>query len=132
MKISKIQIFVTGCFLILFVKFYLRPYIQLPLFFNLLKDVAPNLISAFLIPFGADLCISKWAQLIDKKMIFWASCIGFVLITLNELAQLMPIFKRTFDYYDIFFSLIGTFLGYKVYMRWFFDNSVSEKKPLYH
>lgn len=33
--------------------------------------------------------------------------IGFGLLVVNEYLQLIPLFGRTFDYYDIFFSAVG-------------------------
>jgi len=40
-----------------------------------------------------------------------------MLVIVNEYLQLIPYFGRTFDYLDIVFSVIGTWLGYLVFSR---------------
>lgn len=119
MKRKKITIFLIGAFIILYDKFYLRHYVHLPAQFNLAKDVAPNLISAFIFPFCADLFFKRWVQLTHKKVVFQVCLAGLIFMIGNELAQLFPIFKRTFDLYDILFSFIGISFGYLVYTKWF-------------
>ncbi len=119
MRSIKITIFLVGAFIILYDKFYVRHFVHLPNQFNLAKDVAPNLISAFLFPFCVDLFFKRWVQLTNKKSIFHICLVGLIFMIGNELAQLFPIFKRTFDLYDILFSFIGISFGYFVYTRWF-------------
>jgi len=41
--------------------------------------------------------------------------VGFAMLVVNEYFQLMPIFGRTFDYFDIVFSIIGLFASYFVF-----------------
>ena len=116
---NKRWILLAGLFLIVLVKFIIRPHIPVPTAFFLYRDVAPNLISAFLIPFGADLFLKRWILLVKKKDVFWVCFVGLLVITLNEMAQLFPIFRRTFDYFDLVFSLIGVSIGYFVFTRYF-------------
>ncbi len=119
MQQSKKWIFFIGFFIIVMVKLIIRPYVSLPPSLCLYRDVAPNLISAFLIPFVADLFLKKWIQLVNKQTVLYVSLIGLVILSLNEFVQLFPIFKRTFDYFDLLFSFIGVGVGYLVFTRYF-------------
>jgi glycopeptide antibiotics resistance protein len=42
---------------------------------------------------------------------------GFGMLVINEYLQLIAVFGRTFDYFDIFFSFAGLSLSYFVYGR---------------
>lgn len=123
MRQYKRWILLTGLLLIVLVKFIIRPYIAVPASLLIYRDVAPNLISAFLIPFGADLFLKKWVLLVKKTDVLRICLFGLLVITLNEIAQLFPIFKRTFDYFDIVFSLIGVGIGYLVFITYFMCSS---------
>lgn len=126
MQQHKKWILIIGLFLIVLVKFIIRPFVAVPPSLSLYRDVAPNLISAFLIPFGADLFLKRWIQLIDKRSVLWLCIVGLVIISLNEIAQLFPVFRRTFDYFDLVFSLIGVSLGYLVFTRYFISADTKE------
>ena len=126
MQKNKKLILIIGFLLIVIVKLFIRPFVTLPPALFLCRDVAPNLISAFLIPFGADQFFKKWIQLIERRSVLFICGIGLLIITLNELAQLFPVFHRTFDYFDILFSFIGVAIGYFVFTR-FFMCSKTEK-----
>lgn len=126
MQQHKKWILIIGLFLIVLVKFIIRPFVAVPPSLGLYRDVAPNLISAFLIPFGADLFLKRWIQLIDKRSVLWLCIVGLVIISLNEIAQLFPVFRRTFDYFDLVFSLIGVSLGYLVFTRYFISADTKE------
>lgn len=119
MQQYKRWILVIGIIFILLVKFIIRPFIVVPSSLFLFRDVAPNLICAFLIPFGADLFLKKWISLTAKRNVFLVCLLGLVVITFNELAQLFPVFRRTFDYFDLVFSMIGVTLGYLVFTHFF-------------
>lgn len=119
-------LFFIGAALILIVKFIIRPFILVPPSFSLFRDVAPNLISAFLIPFGADLFLKKWISMGEKRVVFLVCLGGLMIITLNELAQLFPVFRRTFDYYDLAFSIIGVGLGYLIFTKYFMGSMTEE------
>lgn len=131
MQKHKRSILIVGLLLIVLVKFIIRPFVVVPPSLNLCRDVAPNLISAFLIPFGADLFFKKWFQLIDKRAVRWVCISGLVIISLNEIAQLFPIFRRTFDYFDLVFSLIGVSIGYLVFTRYFIFADTKEAQQQY-
>lgn len=126
MQQHKRWILIIGLFLIVLVKFIIRPFVAVPPSLGLYRDVAPNLISSFLIPFGADLFLKRWIQLIDKRSVLWLCIAGLVIISLNEIAQLFPVFRRTFDYFDLVFSLIGVSLGYLVFTRYFISADTKE------
>lgn len=126
MEQNKKWIVFVGCVLIVIVKFIIRPFVSVPPVLTLYRDVAPNLISAFLIPFGADLFLRKWVQLVDKRAVMWVCVSGLAIITCNEMAQLFPIFRRTFDYFDLVFSLFGVGIGYLVFTRFFMYSDSKE------
>jgi glycopeptide antibiotics resistance protein len=126
MEQNKKWILLIGLCLIALVKFFIRPFITIPSELFLCRDVAPNLISAFLIPFGADLFLKRWVQLIEKRNVLFICAVGLIVITLNELAQLFPVFRRTFDYFDLVFSFIGVSIGYLVFTRYFMCASSKE------
>ena len=75
---------------------------------------------------GADLFLKKWVPLKDKRNVFLVCSAGLLVITLNEIAQLFPIFKRTFDYFDLLFSLIGVGLGYYIFVQYFLTKTSKE------
>ncbi len=127
MQQNKRWILIIGFALIMLVKFVIRPFVAIHSGLYLYRDVAPNLISAFLIPFGADLFLKRWILLIEKRVVFWICASGLLIIVLNEMAQLIPVFRRTFDYFDLVFSLIGVSIGYLVYTKRFMCKIGSNK-----
>ena len=87
-------------------------------------NIAPNLLGSFLIPFGGYCFFSSRNFLIAR--IFRIECtydlrlvcaLGFGMLVVNECIQLIPFFRRTFDYYDIVFSSIGLLAFYFVFGR---------------
>lgn len=130
MQKNKRWILCTGLCLIVMVKFIIRPFVLVPPAFYLYRDVAPNLISAFLIPFGADLFLKKWIPFVDKRSVLLICILGLIVITLNELAQLFPVFGRTFDYFDLIFSLIGVGIGYLVFTRCFMGSTLMDSEAI--
>jgi len=129
MQQNKKLILLLGLILILVVKFIIRPFVIVPPSFHLFQDIAPNLISAFLIPFGADVLLKKWIPMDEKGIVFWVCLGGLLIITLNELAQLFPVFRRTFDYNDLVFSIIGVGFGYLIFTKYFMD-PISTESPI--
>jgi len=119
MQKKKQFIFTIGAFFILMVKFYVRAYLKVPSSLALARDVAPNLISAFILPFGIDLFFKRWVAIVNKKSLVQVCLGGLFFLVCNEIAQLFPIFRRTFDFYDILFSCIGIALSYIVYQKYF-------------
>jgi hypothetical protein len=131
MQQNKKLILLVGLILILVVKFIIRPFVLVPPTFHLFQDVAPNLISAFLIPFGADVVLKRWIPMAEKGIVFWVCLGGLMIITLNELAQLFPVFRRTFDYNDLVFSIIGVGFGYLIFTKYFMD-PISSESPIHN
>jgi hypothetical protein len=129
MQQNKKLILLLGLILILVVKFIIRPFVIVPPSLHLFQDIAPNLISAFLIPFGADVLLKKWIPMDEKGIVFWVCLGGLIIITINELAQLFPVFRRTFDYNDLVFSIIGVGFGYLIFTKYFMD-SISTESPI--
>ncbi len=114
--------------LILLVKFYIRPYVHIAANMQLFIDVAPNLGGTFLLPFAACWLLKKYFPMknnFDVKVICF---IGLALVIIDEYLQLIPFFGRTFDYFDIIASFIGTFIGYKVFTHLLSKSFV--RKPL--
>jgi hypothetical protein len=103
--------------IIVFIKYYIRPYVHLNNVNQFLVNVLPNFIGAFLFPFALIICFTV-LNYFRKIKIYPAShcktlCIGsFAILIVNEYLQLIPFFRRTFDYYDIVFSVLGLCLAY--------------------
>lgn len=126
------NIVITGTIIIWVIKFIIRPgfhFHHLPAF---LLGVAPNLIGSFLIPFGAVWFFEGKKHLLARLFCLRSVnelrfvCIsGFLLLVLNEYLQRIPVFGRTFDYYDISASAIGLFVSYFVF-GWIKQFSLSQ------
>lgn len=113
---------IAGTIIIWLIKFGIRPYFHFDAFPKFVLGVAPNLLGSFLIPFGAVWFFEGRKNFfgrffsIQSVMELRFICItGFVLLLINEYLQLFPVFGRTFDYYDIFFSAVGLCLSYFVF-----------------
>lgn len=115
-NISK-WVVVAGTLLIWVVKFLVRPFIHVPLQLKPLVGVAPNFIGSFLLPFGACWLFQRIFRLRTLDELRITCWFGLMLVIVNEYLQLIPYFGRTFDYLDIVFSVIGTWLGYLVFSR---------------
>lgn len=115
---------IAGTLLIWLIKFGIRPYYDLGQPMNFFMGIAPNLLGSFLIPFGAYWFFSdrnfllarvfKIHSLVDLRNV---CLLGFAMLVVNEYLQLIPIFGRTFDYFDIAFSMIGLSASYLVFGR---------------
>jgi len=123
---------IIGTLVIWLVKFILRPFVPLeePVLFVL--GFIPNLIASYLIPFGAYWLFShrlffngvllRFPLFSNLRLV----CIwGFGLAVVNECLQLIPFFGRTFDYFDILFSVVGLSISY-------YSFSFFERKFLAH
>ena len=119
--ISK-SVVIIGTLIIWLVKFGVRPYYDFGQPTNFFLGIAPNLLGSFLIPFGACWFFSgreflvarifRINSLLDLRLV----CImGFAMLVVNEYLQLIPVFGRTFDYFDILFSAIGLSSSYFVF-----------------
>ena len=113
---------IAGTLIIWTIKLLVRPYVQghsAPVFF---LGVAPNFLGAFLVPFAAHWLYTHPAFFNGRLLRFHFCsdvrivCIfGFLLAVVNEYLQLIPIFGRTFDYYDLAFTVLGLLLAYAVF-----------------
>jgi len=126
-RISRLMV-ITGTLLIWLIKFGLRPYYDFGQTMNFFLGIAPNLVGSFLIPFGAYWFFSgreflvarifRIHSLIDLRNV---CLLGFAMLVVNEYLQLIPVFGRTFDYFDIASSAIGLSTSYfvfgKIYSR---------------
>jgi hypothetical protein len=77
----------------------------------------PNLIGSFLLPFGACWFFQRYFKLQTPAHLSFTCCFGLLLVIINEYLQLIPVFGRTFDYLDIFSSVVGVFCGHLVFAR---------------
>ena len=121
-------IVIAGTLLIWLIKFGVRPHYDFGQPVNFFLGIAPNLIGSFLVPFGACWFFSGRKFLIAKIFRIHsladlrAVCfLGLGMLIVNEYLQLIPFFARTFDYFDIIFSVVGLSAAYfafgKLYNR---------------
>lgn len=124
LKLISKRIFIIGTLLIWAIKFIIRP---LHLFDDPVKfflGVAPNLFGSFLIPFaaywffsGKNFFIARIFRIQSVYDLRLVCIMGFVMLIINEYLQLIPFFGRTFDYFDILFSLVGLTASYFVFSK---------------
>ena len=112
-QISKWTV-IAGAIIIWAIKYIIRPGNLFNEPTHFFMNIAPNLLGAFVVPFGAYWFFSGRNFLVAR--IFKIQClydlrvvcfIGFVMLVVNEYLQLIPFFGRTFDYNDIVFSSVG-------------------------
>ena len=108
------KIVISGTLLIWAIKFLLRPFVHIPHEWKPLVGLAPNLIGSFLLPFGACWFFQRYFKLQTPAHLSFTCCFGLLLVIINEYLQLIPVFGRTFDYLDIFSSVVGVFCGHLV------------------
>jgi hypothetical protein len=122
---------IVGTLLIWMIKLVIRPYVHLDTSLHFISGVAPNFLGAFLIPFAAywlythslffNGSLMRFDFFSDTRIV----CLfGFSLAVLNEYLQLVPVFGRTFDYFDILFSAVGLILSY-------YSFTASQRKIVY-
>ena len=115
-------IVIAGTLVIWLIKFAVRPYYDLGQPVNFFLGITPNLVGSFLIPFGAHWFFSGREFLLAKVFRIHSFAdlrivcyVGFAMVTANEYLQLIPVFGRTFDYFDIGFSVVGILAAYLVF-----------------
>lgn len=118
------RVVIIGTLAIWIIKFVIRPFHLFEGSANFFLGVAPNLFGSFLIPFGAywffngkTFLIARIFRLRTLNDLRIVCFLGFVLLVINEYLQLIPVFGRTFDYYDIFFSAVGISTSYFVFSK---------------
>lgn len=110
-------IVITGTLLIWTVKFIIRPFIHVPDAMKPLVGFLPNLIGSFLLPFGACWFFQRYFKLQTPADLTYTCSFGLLLVIINEYLQLIPVFGRTFDYLDIFSSVVGVFCSHLVFAK---------------
>jgi len=110
---------ITGTLLIWTIKFVLRPSLSFHGSTAFLLGIAPNLLGSMLIPFaacwffqGRQHIVAKVFRLETTQDLRFVCMMGFGLVVINEYLQLFPAFGRTFDAWDLVFSLLGTVVSY--------------------
>lgn len=119
-------IVITGTLLIWAIKWIIRPHFHHTEPLTYLLGIAPNLLGSFLLPFGACWLLNKYINLRNGYMLQLFSIGCFILLTINELLQLIPVFGRTFDFNDIAASAIGLSASFA-----FCTNFLFKKVPQY-
>ncbi|HPG10923.1 MAG TPA: hypothetical protein PLU37_05290 [Chitinophagaceae bacterium] len=126
MEIKQISkwVVITGTLFIWIVKFLVRPFFELDEPARFFFNIMPNLAGSFLIPFGAcwffygrNSWVAKIFSIRSSYDLRMVCLIGFIMLVVNEYLQQIPVFGRTFDYFDIIFSFFGLLLSYFVYSR---------------
>jgi VanZ like family len=119
---------IAGTLLIWTIKYALRPNIAFPDLITFFLGIAPNLLGSFLLPFGAcwifggkERYLSRFFRIRNLTELKQFCLLGFLLLLINEYLQLIPVFGRTFDYFDILFSMAGLGLGY-----WLFNHKLQQ------
>lgn len=115
---------ITGALLIWTVKLFIRPLFQFDQPLQFFFGIAPNLFGSFLIPFGAcwlfsgrEFLLARIFRIENLNDLRIVCLLGFGMLVINEYLQLLPVFGRTFDYYDIVFSSVGLVLSYFVFSK---------------
>lgn len=101
------------------IKLFIRPYWQQKDFFKFFWGIAPNLIGCFVLPFGIYLAMRYLRFTISFLKINVLTGLALVLVFINEAIQLIPFFGRTFDWFDLLFSIVGLLIGYSMFYRQF-------------
>ncbi len=130
-KIS-LRVLITGSIFILLVKFGIRPNCNCNQPLTFVLGIAPNLVGSFLIPFFAYMVFSGRENLFARIFrihspgdLLQVCIIGFALLTVNEYLQLIPVFGRTFDYFDLLFSAVGLTASYLIFSKVYIKNFYS-------
>ena len=115
-------IVITGTLVIWLIKFGVRPFFDFHETLTFFLGIAPNLFGSFLIPFGAywffssrEFLLARIFRIDSIADLRHVCLIGFAMLVLNEYLQLVPMFGRTFDYFDIIFSIVGLSGSYFVF-----------------
>jgi len=117
---------IVGAIIIWSIKFGFRPYIDWEQPMKFLLGIAPNLLGSFLIPFGAcwffsgrNFFLARIFRINSFSDLKHVCLMGFGMLVINEYLQLIPVFGRTFDYFDILSSAAGITISYFVYAKIF-------------
>ena len=103
---------ISGAVVIEGIKWGIRPGFNFSQPATFLLGIAPNLLGAFLLPFGCYWLLNRFINLHDDKQLRLFCLVSFGLLVINECLQLVPAVGRTFDYNDITASAIGLITTY--------------------
>ena len=115
----------TGAVVIESIKWVIRPGFHFTQPTKFFLGIAPNLLGAFLLPFGCYWLLSRYIDLHDVKQLRLFCILSFGLLVINELLQLVPVFGRTFDYSDIAASAVGLTASYFFCSKYLFRKLVT-------
>jgi hypothetical protein len=114
---------IGGSLLICAIKFLMRPLHLWPEA-GFFLGIAPNLFGSFLLPFavywffnGRQNRLALFFRLQTTADLNQVCIMGFGMLLVNEYLQLVPVFGRTFDYYDILSSLAGLMASWLLFTR---------------
>jgi hypothetical protein len=121
-KLVSKRLVITGALLILAIKLIIRPLYLADDSTKFFLGIAPNLFGSFLIPFTAYWLFSRNSFPVARIFTIQSPydlrlvcLIGLGMLIINEYLQLIPFFGRTFDYFDIVFSVVGLTTAYFVF-----------------
>jgi hypothetical protein len=103
---------IIGVLIIWTVKWAIRPYFHFHPASTFILGIAPNLLGSFLLPIGTSWLLPKYIDLQLTLVLRWFCIVCFCLLVINEYLQLIPVFGRTFDYFDIVASACGLYFSY--------------------
>lgn len=113
-----------GTIFICLIKFAIRPLQHFDEPLNFILGILPNLAGSFLIPFGAywffsgkDFLLARIFRIQSAFDLRLVCLLGFAMLVVNEYLQKIPVFGRTFDYYDVLFSFFGLLLSCLLFGR---------------
>jgi hypothetical protein len=122
-QISK-WFFITGTLVIWAIKFIIRPMHVVDDPGRFFLNIAPNLLGAFLVPFGAywffsgrNFMVARLFRIECRYDLRLVCLMGFGMLVINEWLQRIPFFQRTFDPNDIYFSSVGLLASCIVFGR---------------
>jgi hypothetical protein len=112
------RITITATLLIWIIKFAIRPYFYFPKPLEFFFNIAPNLLGAFALVFGAFWLLEKYFFILQSQLNIKIVCFSFfIALVCNEYLQLIPFFGRTFDWYDIVASAVGLGISYPIFSK---------------
>ncbi len=116
------KLVIAGTIFIWMIKFAIRPLRLFDETGTFLLGITPNFVGSFLIPFGAywlfsgrNFLLARIFRLQSAYDVKLVCILGFGMLVVNEFLQQIPVFGRTFDYYDILFSSLGLFFSWLVF-----------------
>lgn len=113
---------IIGALIIILIKSGIRPHCDCQQSLKFFLGISPNLLGSFLIPFGAcwlfsdrNYFFARLFRMQSQGELMLVCIVGFVMLVINEYLQLIPVFGRTFDYFDILASGAGLTTSYFVF-----------------